>query len=73
MKNYNGYGSISKLSGKRRRPWVVRVTTGWVWDPDLMKNKQIQKCIGYYATRQEAIKALADYNADPFDPRYMVR
>lgn len=67
MKNYNGYGSISKLSGKRRRPWVVRVTTGWAWDPDLMKNKQIQKCIGYYATRQEAIKALADYNADPYD------
>ena len=67
MKNYNGYGSISKLSGKRRRPWVVRITTGWVWDPDLMKNKQIQKCIGYYATRQEAIKALADYNADPFE------
>ena len=28
MENPNGYGSIDKLSGKRRRnPWAVRITT----------------------------------------------
>ena len=29
--------------------------------------KQEQKCIGYYATRQEALIALAEYNKNPFD------
>lgn len=29
MKNQNGYGSVFKLSGKRRRHFCVRVTTGW--------------------------------------------
>lgn len=67
MRNYNGYGSVSKLSGPRRRPWIVRVTSGWSFDAEGMKVKQIQKVIGYYATRAEAIKALADYNDDPFD------
>lgn len=55
------------MSGNRRRPWRVRVTTGWTVDPELMKAKQLVKDIGYYATRQEAIKALANYNDNPFD------
>lgn len=67
MRHANGYGSITKLSGARRRPWMVRVTTGWEFDAEQMKGKQIQKVLGYYATRQDAIKALADYNDDPFD------
>ena len=29
MKNPNGYGSVSKLSGKRRRPYIVRITAGF--------------------------------------------
>lgn len=29
MKNPNGYGNISKLSGNRRNPFRVRRTTGW--------------------------------------------
>ena len=29
MKNPNGYGSITKLSGNRRNPWRVRKTDGW--------------------------------------------
>ena len=24
-----GYGSVFKLSGRRRKPWVARVTIGW--------------------------------------------
>lgn len=31
MKNPNGYGSVSKLSGKRRKPWRVRRTKCWVY------------------------------------------
>ena len=33
MKLPNGYGSIYKLSGKRRKPWIVRKTVGWKIDP----------------------------------------
>lgn len=29
MKLPNGYGSVVKLSGKRRKPWMVRKTTGY--------------------------------------------
>lgn len=67
MKNPNGYGCVSKLSGKRRRPWIVRVTTGFDFDDIKLKHTQIMKPIGYYATRVEALQALAAYNNDPFD------
>ena len=62
MKNPNGYGSISKLSGKRRRPYMVRITTGFD-----VNGKQIMKVLGYYKTRIEAMKALADFNDNPYN------
>ena len=67
MKLPNGYGGVTKLSGRRRRPWRVRITTGWEINPDTQKERQIYKTIGYYETRQAALKALADYNANPFE------
>lgn len=33
MKLPNGYGSVVKLSGKRRKPYMVRKTTGYHIDP----------------------------------------
>lgn len=65
FRNPNGYGTVKKLGGKRRRPFAVYVTTGWKMQDGL--GKQIQKPIGYYATRQEAMIALAEYNKNPFD------
>ena len=65
IRNPNGFGSIKKLGGKRRRPFGVYITTGW--DMVNGKAKQIQKCIGYYATRPEAMIALAEYNKNPYD------
>lgn len=62
MKNPNGYGSVFKLSGKRRKPFGVRITARW--DEDV---KQLYKYIGYYTTRPEAMIALADYNKNPYD------
>ena len=67
MKLPSGYGGVAKLSGKRRRPWRARVTERWDIDPETKKEKQIFKTIGYYETRQAALKALADYNANPFE------
>ena len=64
MKQANGTGSIYKLSGKRRKPYAVVKTIGWIqnFDDDGMPSgrpKQRRQYIGYYASRKEALKALA--------------
>lgn len=50
MKLPNNYGSISRLGGNRRRPFMIRKGT---------------KIIGYHATKADALQALADYNNTP--------
>ena len=67
MKMPNGFGSVYKLSGKRRHPWVASKTFGWEIDINTGNAKQIQKAIGYYATRQEAMTALVNFNTNPYD------
>lgn len=62
MKNPNGYGSVIKLGGKRRKPFAVRITIGWGDD-----GKQKYKYIAYYKTRKEALEALAEYNKHPYN------
>lgn len=57
MKNANGTGSIIKLSGNRRRPYAVKITTGYTID-----GKQLRKIIGYYANRKDALNGLLEYN-----------
>ncbi len=66
MKLPNGFGNVSKLPGKRRKPWRARKTSGWDMDVDNMTVKQKFITVGYYETRQEAIQALAAYNENPF-------
>lgn len=64
MKHQNGFGSIvclDKTGKKRRKPYGVRVTTGW------KDGKQIRKYIGYYATQPEALMALAEYHKNGVD------
>lgn len=64
MKNPNGFGTVYKLTDKkRRRPWAVRVTDTWEICGDKLKRKY--KYIGYYETRKEAMQALSKYNTDP--------
>ena len=62
MKNPNGYGSVVKLSGNRRRPFTARKTTGWKDN-----GQPIYLVIGYYASREEGMIALAEYNRNPYD------
>lgn len=57
MKLPNRYGSISKLSGNRRRPFVVRKAD----------NTGAYVIIGYTATREEGLELLAQFNANPWD------
>ena len=61
MRLPNGYGSIIKLSGKRRKPFAVRVTAGYKEN-----GSQIYKYIGYFEKRQEALKYLTEYNEKPY-------
>lgn len=67
MKMPNGFGSVYKLSGKRRCPWVARKTVGWTWNDEKQKSFPEYIFVGYYKTRQEALTALVDYNKDPHD------
>ena len=69
MKLPNGYGSVVKLSGKRRKPFLVRKTVGWHFDKE--KDKQVQDIliIGYAETRAEGLQMLADYNKNPYDTK----
>ncbi len=67
MKLPNGYGSVVKMSGRRRKPYVVRKTAGWEYDPK--KDKMIQKytIIGYAETKKEGLRMLSEYNENPYD------
>lgn len=78
MRSPSGFGSIAKMSGKRRNPYRVQVTTGWEFvmdedgDPVLDKHgepklKRIRKTMGYFPTRKAAMIALAEYNKSPYD------
>lgn len=66
MKLPNGFGSVYKLSGKRRNPYVARKTVGWTFNEEKQRSYPVYKFIGYYPTSASALQALADYNKDPF-------
>jgi integrase len=61
FRHQNGFGSIVKLSGNRRKPYGVRITTGW------KDGKQIRKYLGYYKSEAEALIALAEYHKNGYD------
>ena len=61
------YGSITKLKGNRRRPYMVRITTGKIVDFEKKTAYNKQTVLGYYATRKEAMQALSEYNAAPYN------
>ncbi len=62
MRNPNGYGSITKVKRKNlRNPWQVRITVKTITDEN-GKKKQIKKCLGYFATKEEALNALTNYH-----------
>lgn len=67
MRLPNGYGSVTKLSGKRRKPYVARVTIGWTTDKTTETTSQNRVTIGTYATKKEALQALSEYLANPYD------
>lgn len=67
----NGAGGIRKLSGRRRHPYQVVVTSGYHIINNVMKPRQIS--LGCYATRKEALEKLAEWQVSHLrvDLRYM--
>ncbi|MDR1329547.1 MAG: tyrosine-type recombinase/integrase [Oscillospiraceae bacterium] len=64
MRHPNGYGTVAKLSGVRRNPYVARKTKSW---DD--RGYPVYETIGYYPTREAGLIALAQYNKDPWNIR----
>lgn len=60
MKLPNGYGSVYKLSGNRRKPWAVSKTM-------FVDGKKKQVIIDYCETQEEGLNILAYINANPID------
>lgn len=56
MKRANGTGSVVRLSGRRRRPWAVRVSCR---DE---AGRTVQRAISYHARAADAQSALEEYN-----------
>lgn len=63
----NGFGSITKLSGNRRKPFIVRVSNGLICNESEKTVKPNRVVLGYYKTKSDAISALYEYNARPYD------
>ncbi len=53
MRLPNGFGSVSKLPGNRRKPYRARVTVGWETDKAAGTIKQRFKTIGYTKQRKK--------------------
>lgn len=69
LKRGNGTGSVYKLSNAshRRNKWGARITSGWTINEETGRRKQLYTNIGYFPTRDAALKALLQYNENPYD------
>jgi len=62
MRRGNNTGGVVDLGKKRRNRYAARVTVGYKDN-----GSQIYKYIGFYSKRSDAVQALAEYYADPYD------
>lgn len=69
LKSPNSYGGVVKMgnASRRRRPYVVRVTTGYEYNEKTGKSTQKYGIIGYAKTREEGKQMLAKYHEQPYD------
>lgn len=63
IKNANGMGSVYRLKGNRRKPWVACVTESIIKVESSYQQKR--KIIGYYETYDKAELSLWNYNKNP--------
>lgn len=60
----NGFGSVKKLSGKRKKPYAAYPP---VTEFNLNGSPVSVPAIGYFVDWQSAFNALSDYNKNPYD------
>lgn len=65
MRLPNRFGSISKLSGKRRNPYIAKKFVMWKTDDEAKKVRPVYRIVGYYPTKKAALEALAQANLNP--------
>lgn len=68
MKMPNGYGSVVKLKGTRRKPWAVRVS--YLEEQPDGKVKRKQKYLSYFVNQSSAITFLSEYNGGLVVPEH---
>lgn len=73
MRLPNGYGTVYRLPGKRRKPWIARKLVGKTMNDETRKVDRQYMTIGFFAKREEALNALAEYNSRPEMPRKHTR
>lgn len=65
MKLPNGYGSVYRLPGNRRKAYRVIISQGYIHDDNGIRLKR--ETLGYYSTKKEALEALTSFNENPYD------
>lgn len=60
----NGAGTVYKLQGNRRRPWIAEITLSWTEE-----GKRKPQIIGYYETEEEAENALILNRVNPLSSK----
>lgn len=69
MKNPNGYGSVIKLGGRRRKPYAVRISSMQELPDGTVKRRYTY--LAYFSRPDAAIRYLADYNSGNVLPEHM--
>lgn len=63
----NGYGTIRKISGNRRKPYLAGVNPRIVLNEETKKSHYDYDWIGYYEDRGKAMSSIIKYHDDPYD------
>lgn len=67
MKLPNGYGSVYKLKGNRRKPYVATISSSYSCTSNSVRCRR--EILGYFTTKKEALAALTSYHENPYDLR----
>lgn len=69
MKMENSTGTVTKLSGKRRKPYCAKKFVGWKIDDEKKRTVPVYKSIGCFAKKTEAYRALRKSLEEPEEER----
>lgn len=65
MKLPNGYESVYRMKGRRRKPYKMMISRGSNCDGNIFKSKRLT--LGYFVIKNEALEVLVNYHENPYD------